>query len=644
MSDGDQQQTPANLLDGLSFAPDWAKGSSDSHYTHLSKYAARFDADAERRRSDGRDRPFGKRPPRGDRPAGDRKFGDRPPREDRSFGDRPPRREDRPFGDRPPRRDGPRDGAFRRDRPPRREWVERTPPPFSVRFLPQQNALSLIARKISAGRRAMPLREIVGLFFKTPDSILVRLEYDEAHKEDRFHQCQKCEWFSSSEDALRNHLLAVHFTDFFEPREITVEAPGGTFSSVARCGVTGKLLAPPNHHSYNRRIEEMLRTPECAGLSEAEYRSRIEVVRDPEAVEQWRQEATRRTVWVRKPEKPAAAAPQFAAKAPDAPADSSPAESAEPSAEAETPAEAPAPEASVEEAPPTEAPAEEAPATEAPAEPEVTYTREEAEALFLAEIAPKLSRHSRHATASHAGSLALSDATILSEIRRAWALEQRNVIGSLFFAVRGGLKARKLALFRTGGPRRDEFVSHRAPTPLNAPTAVPELKAVLDYVTTHPGCTHAELAAALMPAGTPPETAAAIQKQFDFVLDRGHLIEYSNGVLALPEEHPYFRDTKSGKPPTAESAPEAPAAEPAPEAPAPESAPEAPATEPASEPAPEAPAPESAPEAPEPAPETSAAESAPEPAPEAPAAEPAPETPAAESAPDPAPAPEAPAE
>ena len=54
MSDGDQQPTPTNILDGLSFAPDWAKGSSDSHSTHLNKYAARFDADAERRRGDGR--------------------------------------------------------------------------------------------------------------------------------------------------------------------------------------------------------------------------------------------------------------------------------------------------------------------------------------------------------------------------------------------------------------------------------------------------------------------------------------------------------------------------------------------------------------------------------------------------------------
>ena len=107
MSDGDQQPTPTNLLEGLSFAPDWAKGSSDSHYTHLNKYAARFDADAERRRADGRDRPFGKRPPRGDRP----------PRSDRPFGDRPPRGE---------RRDADHfSGDFSGDRPPRRDEIGR---------------------------------------------------------------------------------------------------------------------------------------------------------------------------------------------------------------------------------------------------------------------------------------------------------------------------------------------------------------------------------------------------------------------------------------------------------------------------------------------------------------------------------------
>lgn len=542
MSDGDQNDQTGNLLDGFSFSPDWAKGDADSHYAQLHRYAARFEgADdrterGDRRGGPRRDRPFrGDRAPRRDRfDGGDRaprSFGDRPPRRDRfAGGDRAPR----PFGDRPPRR-------FESDRGPRREW---TPPPYSVRFLPDQKALTLAAHKIAASRKAMPLRDVVALFFQNPDSTLVRVEWDEAHKEEKFHQCQSCGWFAADEGELRRHLLAVHFPEFFEAKEIDVDPPTGNFPAVARCGITGRLLAPPNHHSFNRRVEEMLRSPECAGLSEAEYRARIERVADPELVEQWRKEASKQTVYVLKTAQSAPAKP-----APEAPA-------------AEAPAQAPA-----------EAPAE----TPAPR----TYTRDEAEALFLSEMAPKLMRHGRQATASHAASVKLSDPRLLAEIRHAWQHEQRIVFGPFFFAVRGGLRARKLAFFRSGENRREEFVLHRAPTPLDASTAVPELRAILDFVAAHPGATRVDLFAALVPEGTAPEAAAAFHQQFEFAIDRAYLIEFVSGPLALPHAAP-AKDRKGDKPAEEPPVEEPPAEEPPAEEP--------PAAEPPAEEPPEAPA------------------------------------------------------
>ena len=582
MSDGDTNDQTENPFEGFSFSPDWAKGSADAHGEDLRRRAARFEDRGDRgdRRGPRGDRPFrGDRPPRRDRFEGDRPprpFGDRPPRRDRFEGDRGPR----PFGDRPPRRDrfeGDRPARPFGDRPPRREWVEREPAPYAVRFLPDQKALTLAARKICASRKAMPLRDVVALFFQNPDSTLVRVEWDDAHKEEKFHQCQACEWFAASEEALRNHLLAVHFPEFFETKEIEVDPPSGNFPAVARCGVTGKLIAPPNHHSFNRRVEEMLRQPECAGMSEAEYRARIERVADPELVEQWRKEASKQTVFVLKTEKPAA-----------------------PEAEA-APAEAPAPE----------------PAAEAPAPK--TYTRDEAEALFLSEMAPKLMRQGRQATASHAASTKIADPRILSEIRRAWQHEQRIVFGPFFFAVRGGLRARKLAFFRAGDGRREEFVLHRAPTPLDASTAVPELKAILEFVAAHPGATRADLFAALVPEGTAPEAAAAFHQQFEFALDRAYLIEFVSGPLALPHAAPDRapRDRAPEAPAEPAAEPETPA-EPAPEPEAPaEPAPEAPATEP--EPAPADPEPsvesaeEPAPADPEPGVESAEHRSAEEP-------------------------------
>ena len=625
MSDGDTNDQTQNPFDGFSFSPDWAKGSAETNGANLRKYAARFEERGDRgdrgdRRGPRGERPFrGDRGPRRDRFEGDRgphPFGDRPPRRDRFEGDRGPR----PFGDRPPRRDrfegdrGPRPFG---DRPPRREWAEREPAPYSVRFLPDQKALTLAARKIAASRKAMPLREVVALFFQNPDSTLVRVEWDEAHKEEKFHQCQACGWFAASEEALRNHLLAVHFPEFFETKEIEVDPPTGTFPAVARCGVTGRLIAPPNHHSFNRRVEEMLRLPECAGMTESEYRARIERVADPELVEQWRKEASKQTVFVLRTAKPG---PAEAAKAADgapapsadaAPADGAPAPSTDAAPADETPA------------PPADAaPADETPAPPADAAPAPrTFTRDEAEALFLSEMAPKLERHGRQATASHAASTKISDPRLLAEIRRAWQHEQRIVFGPFFFAVRGGLRARKLAFFRAGEGRREEFVLHRAPSSLDASTAVPELRAILEFVGSHPGATRADLFAALAPEGTAPEAAAAFHQQFEFAIDRAYLIEFVSGPLALPHGGPVRADAEA-TPATEESTPVTEEPAPAAEEPAPAAEESTPVAE---EPAPVAE--ESTPAAEESAPV--AEESTPvaeEPAPAA--EEPAPEEPA----------------
>lgn len=559
------EQDEAVFLDGFTLAPDWAKKSSDSYSAgNIKKYAfddERGSRDAGPRRGGGRD--FGARRDEGRRDFGDRREGGpgdrfrRPsaggaPRGDdprRRFGDAPAPRMPRPpmaagspgvaatrsepASDRPPRRDF-RDRDFRG-----REAAPREPLPFEIRFLPDQKALSVIAHKVQAGHRAIPLRSLVKLFFDNPDSTEVRLEFTAEHRERRFHQCTACGWFAMSEEALKGHLMSVHFPEWFTPEDIAVEPPSGNFTSVARCGFTGKLLAPPNHHSYNKRIQAMLRG-ECAGRSEEEYRARIELVNTPEAIEQWRQEAAKQTVYVRKPE-PAPAKPRHAKKRPEA----------TPAAEG-----ASAPEAPAEAVPAPEAPVEAPPAEAAP-EP-VRLSLEAAEEQFLREIAPALMRADKQVTATHVATKAMNDRFLLDAIASAWSREQLVQTASLFFAVRGGLRSRKLALFRASDSHREEFVMHKDPVALDAQHAVPELRMILDYIALHPGCTRVQMLAEIVHDGVSKDMAEAIHKQLAFVTERGYVIEYFNGMLALPEEHPYFANLpKAGapaKPPAAEAA------------------------------------------------------------------------------------------
>ena len=74
--------------------------------------------------------------------------------------------------------------------------------------------------------------------------------------------------------------------------------------------------------------------------------------------------------------------------------------------------------------------------------------------------------------------------------------------------------------------------------------------------------------AGVTPPGADEAAKAAVLKQFAFAVDRGHLIAYANGTLALPDAHPFYRAVSAEAPAPAEEthaesaeSAEAPAAE-----------------------------------------------------------------------------------
>ena len=64
----------------------------------------------------------------------------------------------------------------------------------------------------------------------------MRVEFDEEHKDSRFHQCAACGWFARSPEELLAHQLSAHFADVFEEREIEVEPPKGKYTTVKATG------------------------------------------------------------------------------------------------------------------------------------------------------------------------------------------------------------------------------------------------------------------------------------------------------------------------------------------------------------------------------------------------------------------------
>jgi hypothetical protein len=198
-----------------------------------------------------------------------------------------------------PRRDDDRRGPRREggDRRPPREFQPRLN--VRVAFLPDRERLALVVRDIQASRRAFPLIEIANRFLGREDLYLVKIELPppaEGAERQTFVQCLDCRRVFRSRANAEAHVLNAHLDKFFAIEETEVEPPAGTFACVARCGLSGTLLGPPNYHGYNEKIQELW-SQRFAHLSRAEYLGRIETLRDEALIGQWKDSLRKKTVY-----------------------------------------------------------------------------------------------------------------------------------------------------------------------------------------------------------------------------------------------------------------------------------------------------------------------------------------------------------
>ncbi len=437
---------------------------------------------------------YDERTGREERPHREGSFRDRPRREE---GERPRRPRHEGHNDRRPRRD--REGGFR-DRPrreegdssaprreyrPRREFVK--PLDADIRILPNQKNLGAIIKTLQGTHVAFPVKKFVNLFLENPQACLVRFEA-KPETDTRFWSCKACGMVTLSEEELIAHILATHLPDFFDVTEEPCDPPSGVFQRVAKCTLTGEWVGAPNHHSYRHRVAELAAR---VGMGERDYLATLETHTDAESIEAWKQSVTVQTVYRLKTAKPT---------------------------EATEPVEG-----------------EEAPAEDKRA----TYNRDQAEAIFRRDLLPTLITSATHVCLPV--SIAQNSPSLSLKLLLRYTLrDEQRYPRSLFFALRGAFRHRKFTLFRGNDARGPEFVVNATLTPFTTEHVVRELATALKYVGEHPMCTRSELLTALK-SELADMDPAIIARQIAFLFQKGHIVEYYNGVLALPEANPKFR-------------------------------------------------------------------------------------------------------
>jgi hypothetical protein len=138
--------------------------------------------------------------------------------------------------------------------------------------------------------------DLANILIHDAEGYLVKISVDKDSAGFELFQCKQCKAVAASEEMIRQHIMSKHLTDFYDKEEIETDPPSGRFPGVARCRKSGILLGPPNHHSYTEKVNEVHQS-RFAHLTLEEYKRNIEVVKDEELIEQWKEESRKQIVY-----------------------------------------------------------------------------------------------------------------------------------------------------------------------------------------------------------------------------------------------------------------------------------------------------------------------------------------------------------
>lgn len=246
-------------LTDFQFGPSWARGGSAPTRTWTDAPRERRDSSApgERRSFSGRD-------------------------------DRRPRRDDKP--------------ARKGDRKPMRRNERPAPEPlkpvegYRVELRPANSILTLFASEIQKQKRALPLLDMARVVMSAGnryDLVFMKMENSQTliHSTREDGAC----WLNRAE-AVAYLRQAPWFTEFYKEEQIEIEAPKGTFTSIAVCSMGNEHIGPANWHGYQAALMNLYRS-KYSNMPLDAFKHKIVLDKTEETINAWKEAATHKSVW-----------------------------------------------------------------------------------------------------------------------------------------------------------------------------------------------------------------------------------------------------------------------------------------------------------------------------------------------------------
>jgi hypothetical protein len=148
--------------------------------------------------------------------------------------------------------------------------------------------------QIKSGSVAYSLFALARLFLGKPVGYEVCLT---ARQESPLYQLGDSGTVSADQEFLERNAFRFAHRDFYKIDVSETDPIKGNFSNVARCRLSGTLLGPTNHHSYQPQLRSLYEQRFSRRMSFADYQRQIEIVSDAALVERWKEEARKVTTY-----------------------------------------------------------------------------------------------------------------------------------------------------------------------------------------------------------------------------------------------------------------------------------------------------------------------------------------------------------
>lgn len=158
-------------------------------------------------------------------------------------------------------------------------------PGVQIQIEPNPQAIHLIAKEVLLVARVYSLFDISKTILGQRDRFHGVFKVAETHAP-LFHGHRDNSLWLTQEEAIAHFWNAEWRSDFYEEEQVEIDGPKGSFSVVAKCGLSGKVLGPPNYHAYQSNLRQLHRE-QFSSMPFDRFAARIVVERSEEAVAAW---------------------------------------------------------------------------------------------------------------------------------------------------------------------------------------------------------------------------------------------------------------------------------------------------------------------------------------------------------------------